>query len=565
MFRLRPYQEAAVNAVLRASTRRPLVVLPTGSGKTVIAAALSQQVAGGTLMLVHREELVQQSVTRLHTVWPEGQVGIVRGRQDEADRRVVVASIQSLVTPGRVARLQPARFALVIVDEAHHAVSRSYKAVLEQLGFLPDPAPGRILLGITATPERGDQVSLRPTFERIVYRQSVGDLIRQGYLVPVQGLQVRSRLDLSHVRMKAGDYDLQALSLAVDTPDRNRLVVRAWQRYAAARRTVVFAVDVAHAEHLADAFRGVGVAADWVAGRLAASDRAGRLRALRDGRTQVLVNAMLLTEGWDEPVVSAVVLARPTHSRPLWIQMVGRGLRLHPDKTDCVVLDVADNRHDLVTLATLQDLGIELAPRTAAPPLPGRPRPSDPGDDLAAVTDFVATPRDLLARSQFAWRHRGRWLRVDAGPGRRVDLIPEGEGYQVRITLPNHRATLHPEPLSLEDAQSLAEDWVRQQGGTRYAAKDAAWRNAPATPKQQALAERLGLALADGLSRGEAQVALDDALAQARLQDPAAPWRAEPASPKQLAWLGAHHIRVPDGITKGEAADLMARRMGRPS
>ncbi|MDA8199223.1 MAG: DEAD/DEAH box helicase [Thermaerobacter sp.] len=565
MFRLRPYQEAAVNAVLRASTRRPLVVLPTGSGKTVIAAALSQQVAGGTLMLVHREELVQQSVTRLHTVWPEGQVGIVRGRQDEADRRVVVASIQSLVTPGRVARLQPARFALVIVDEAHHAVSRSYKAVLEQLGFLPDPAPGRILLGITATPERGDQVSLRPTFERIVYRQSVGDLIRQGYLVPVQGLQVRSRLDLSHVRMKAGDYDLQALSLAVDTPDRNRLVVRAWQRYAAARRTVVFAVDVAHAEHLADAFRGVGVAADWVAGRLAASDRAGRLRALRDGRTQVLVNAMLLTEGWDEPVVSAVVLARPTHSRPLWIQMVGRGLRLHPDKTDCVVLDVADNRHDLVTLATLQDLGIELAPRTAAPPLPGRPRPSDPGDDLAAVTDFVATPRDLLARSQFAWRHRGRWLRVDAGPGRRVDLIPEGEGYQVRITLPNHRATLHPEPLSLEDAQSLAEDWVRQQGGTRYAAKDAAWRHAPATPKQQALAERLGLALADGLSRGEAQVALDDALAQARLQDPAAPWRAEPASPKQLAWLGAHHIRVPDGITKGEAADLMARRMGRPS
>ena len=135
-----------------------------------------------------------------------------------------------------------------------------------------------------------------------------------------------------------------------------------------------------------------------------------------------------------------------------------------------------------------------------------------------------------------------RWLRVDAGPGRRVDLIPEGEGYQVRMSLPNHRAPLHPEPLSLEDAQSLAEDWVRQQGGTRYAAKDAAWRHAPATPKQRALAERLGLALADGLSRGEAQVVLDDALAQARLHDPAAPWRAEPASSKQLAWLGAHHL-----------------------
>ena len=172
MFRLRPYQEAAVNAVLRASTRRPLVVLPTGAGKTLVAAALSQQVSGATLLLVHREELVQQSVTRLHTVWPEGHVGIVRGRQDEADRRVVVASVQTLASPGRVARLQPARLRLAIVDEAHHAVSRSYHAILQQLGFLPDPAPGRILLGITATPERGDQASLRPTFERIVYRQS---------------------------------------------------------------------------------------------------------------------------------------------------------------------------------------------------------------------------------------------------------------------------------------------------------------------------------------------------------------------------------------------------------
>ncbi len=564
MLALRPYQESAVTAVLTASTRRPLLVLPTGAGKTVVATALSQRVAGRTVFLVHREELVQQAVARMHAVWPEGQVGIVRGRQDEWDRPVVVASVQTLQLPRRVAPLAAHPPTLVIVDEAHHTPSPAYTRVLTALGFLPDPPPGRTLLGITATPERGDQVSLRQVFERIVYRQSVGDLIRLGYLVPVRGLQVHSRIDLSHVRTRAGDYDLKALSIAVDTPERNALVVEAWQGHAAGRPTVVFAVDVAHAQNLAAAFREAGIAADWVAGRLPDRERAARLQALRTGRTLVLANAMLLTEGWDEPCVSTVVLARPTQSRPLYIQMVGRGLRLHPDKQDCVVLDVADNRHDLITLATLGgDLGLTPPQRTAAR-LPGPPMGPEETPELPTVTDFVVTPRDLLARSVFAWRHRGAWLTLDAGPGRRIDLVPGDAGYTVRLSQSTGRTDLHPVPLDLADAQSLAEDWVRQHGGARYAARDAVWRTQPVTPKQRALAERLGAALPDGLTRGDAQVLLDEALAQARLHDPDAPWRADPASPKQRAWLTAHHIPIPPDCTKGEAADLMARRMGRP-
>ena len=566
MLTLRPYQDAAVQAVLAGKTPRPLLVLPTGSGKTIIAAALSQRVPARTLFVVHREELVHQAVAKFHLVWPEGDVGIVRGSQDEHDRHVVVASIQTLQQPRRWQRLDPATFSLVILDECHHALAESYQAVLTALGFLPTPRPGQILLGITATPERGDKASLAHVFERIVYRQSIGDLIRQGYLTPVRGLQVRSRVDLSQVRTRAGDFDLKALSLAVDTPTRNRLIVRAWQRYAAGRSTVAFTVDVAHAQHVAAAFQDAGIPADWVAGILRPDERAGRLQALRRGQVQVLANAMLLTEGWDEPTVSAVLLARPTKSRPLWIQMVGRGLRIAPDKTDCLVLDVADNRHDLVTLSALQDLGVTVAPAAPrGPQRPGRgPDAAEDPDDLPTTATLVATPRDLLTRSAFAWQRQSGRLTLQAGPGRRVQLIPEGDGYRVQAWA-GAPVALHPEPLPLEYAQGVAEDWVRGQGGSAFARKDAQWRRLPPSAKQLALARELGLHFPDGTTREGAHEALQAAMAQARLHDPSAPWRQDPATPKQIAWLTAHRIRVRDGLTKGEAADLMSRIMGRSS
>jgi ATP-dependent helicase IRC3 len=379
-------------------------------------------------------------------------------------------------------------------------------------------------------------------------------------------LQVRSRVDLSHVRTRAGDFDLTALSLAVDTPGRNQLLVRAWQQYAAGRPTVAFTVDVAHAQHVAAAFQDAGVPADWVAGSLRREDRARRLAALRTGQIQVLANAMLLTEGWDEPRVAAVLLARPTKSRPLWIQMVGRGLRLAPDKTDCLVLDVADNRHDLVTLSALQDLGVTVAPtgpRTAPTAPPHRDAP-DPADDLPLTATLVATPRDLLTRSAFAWQRQGDRLTLQAGPGRRVQLVPEGEGYRVQAWA-GSPIPLHPEPLPLEYAQGVAEDWVRGQGGAGFARKDARWRRLPPSAKQVALAKVLGVTFPDGTTREGAHDALEAAMAHARLRDPEAPWRQQPASAKQRAWLEAHHIHVRENLTKGEAADLMNRILGRSS
>ena len=247
---------------------------------------------------------------------------------------------------------------------------------------------------------------------------------------------------------------------------------------------------------------------------------------------------MLLTEGWDEPTISAVLLARPTQSRPLWIQMVGRGLRIAPDKTDCLVLDVADSRHDLATLSALQDLGVTVAPAAPrGPHVPGLSAPAaEEPDGLPTTATLVATRCDLLTRSAFAWQRQSGRLTLQAGPGRRVQLIPDGHGYRVQAWA-GAPVTLHPDPLPPEYAQGVAEDWVRGQDGGGFARKDAKRRQLPPSAKRVALARELGLHFPDGTTREGAHDALEAAMAQAGWKDPDASWRQDPAMPKQTRGL----------------------------
>ncbi|MCL8208600.1 MAG: DEAD/DEAH box helicase [Actinomycetia bacterium] len=567
MLALRDYQRAAVAAVqaaARAGVRRQLVVLPTGSGKTVVAAALSQQAPGRTLFLCHRDELVQQAAAKFRVVWPEADVGVVQAARDEGDRRVVVASVPTLHHPRRRARLDPDRISLVIVDEAHHVTAATWRAILADLGCWPDPPPGRILLGLTATPYRGDGVGLGHVFERIVYRRSLADLIRAGYLADVRGLRVDTALDLSRVRIEHGDFRVPDLSRAVDTPARNALIVAAYRAHGAGRKAVAFTVDVAHAQHLAAAFQDAGVAADWVAGSLPLSERRARLARFRAGALQVLTNAQLLTEGWDEPSVGCLIMARPTRSKTLFVQMVGRGLRPYPGKTDCLVLDVADSAHQLVTLDTLRADGVLSAPAAPSQPASRATRARKPAEAPPAVVmdgTPAATPVDLLARSRFRWHvGRGR-MELEAGPGQVIVLIDQGED-QWTVTLVGRgvREALHDRPLPLAYAQGVAEDWVRAHDQAGYAARDAAWRQRPATAKQVAFLQALGVPVPADLTREEAADLIRDARRRRALEDPNAPWRQEPASPRQVAWMRAHGLPVPDHLTKGEFSDLLARR-----
>ena len=565
MLSLRDYQQEAVEAVIaeaRNGVRRQLVVLPTGAGKTIVAAGLSARSHGRILMLVNRDELVQQSVEKLGYVWPEQDIGVVKAERDEHDRHVVVASVQTLQHPKRRERLDAKSFSLVIADEAHHSPAPGWVSTLEALGVLPNPEPGRLLLGITATPMRADGIGLKAVFEKVVYRRSIADLVRAGYLADVRGIRVRTRVDLSRVHISHGDFQTKQLSLAVDTPRRNDMIVETYLKHGERRRAVAFTVDVAHAQHLAEAFRAFGVRADWISGELPLDERRERLRKLREGEIDVLANCQILTEGWDEPSVSCLIMARPTKSTGLYIQQVGRGLRPYPGKDYCLVIDVSDNAHDICALGTLEGEGLGLGDRRriVGDDLPiGEPR--EEPDEIDSDVQITVAPLDLLARSKFRWRIERHRMVLDAGPG--IEIILEqvdAELWNIIMRQGRQLQALSERPLPVSYAQGVAEDYVRENQLENFASRDAAWLRRPISDAQRDLLKReFDINAPAHMTRGEAQEIIREEFKHKNLTDPNAPWRKDPASPKQIAWMEARGYRVPEGFTKGDFSDMMER------
>lgn len=560
MLKLRDYQDEALRAIVREAkqgVRKQLVVLPTGAGKTILAAALSQVSSGKVLMLVHRDELAEQSVEKFGYAWPSEQIGVVKGARDEHDKRIVVGSIQTLQHKRRRERLNPSEFSLVICDEAHHAPSRQWTKVLEYLGLLPEADPGRLLLGITATPMRGDGIGLGHVFEKVVYRRTITDLVRAGYLADIKGIRVRTSVDLSKVKVRMGDFQAKDLSLAVDTPRRNELIVKAYRDYGEQRKAVVFTVDVDHARHIAEAFRDAGYRADWISGKLSLEERRARLKRFRDGELDVLANCQVLVEGWDEPSVGALIMARPTKSSSFYIQAVGRGLRPYPGKDYCVVIDMSDSVHDLCSIATLTKEGELPGGTYTADPEADRLVEKEEEEEIGDVK-IVASPMDLLSRSKFKWRIESHRMVLEAGPGQEIILEEVGaDRWSVTLRRGRERLSLAEQPLPVSYAQGVAEDYVRENSLENYAARDAKWRSRPATMKQVSLLVSLGIEPEPGLTREQAQAIIREALKRRALEDPDAPWRSDPASPKQIQWMHRHGFSVPEGFTKGDFSDLL--------
>jgi superfamily II DNA or RNA helicase len=365
---LRPYQREAIEAVLearRAGVRRMLISLPTGAGKTVIFSRLARMARRQVLVLAHREELLEQAREKLvAATGGEVQVAVEQGtRRAPADAKILVCSIRSLHEE-RLGRVMQGRdIGLVIYDECHHAAAEDNRRVLRQLGAFEDDWPGT-LLGFTATTARGDGKGLDGVFERIVYTRTLPEMINDGYLVPLRGFRIATRADLTRLTRDRGDYREDELEEAVDIEERNALVARAIQELARDRRTIVFCVTVRHAKNLRRALSAVGVPAGIVHGAMPPDLRAQALAAFREGRAQALTNVAVLTEGFDDPAVSCVAMARPTRSEGLYAQCVGRGTRLAPGKKDCLILDFVDlGALDLCTLPSLfgapRDLDLE--------------------------------------------------------------------------------------------------------------------------------------------------------------------------------------------------------------
>lgn len=355
---LRPYQREAIEAVLgarRAGLRRMLVCLPTGAGKTVIFSHLAELARKQVLVLAHREELLQQARDKLQqALGDETVVAIERGAErGSTEAKVLVCSIRSLHEE-RLARVIRGRnVGLVIYDECHHAAAEDNLRVLRQIGVFDHDWAGT-LLGFTATTSRGDGQGLDGVFERIVYSRSLPDLIDAGYLARLRGYRISTSADLRRLASNGLDFREEELAEAVDIEERNALVARSIQELARDRRTIAFCVTVNHARNLSRSLNLLGVPSSVVHGAMPSERRARELADFRAGTTQVLCNVAVLTEGFDDPGVSCIAMARPTRSEGLYAQCVGRGTRLFPDKKDCLILDFVDvSELSLCTLPSL--------------------------------------------------------------------------------------------------------------------------------------------------------------------------------------------------------------------
>jgi superfamily II DNA or RNA helicase len=516
---LRPYQHEALEAVTGAPARgisRPLVALPTGAGKTILFSALAGQRGGRALILAHRDELIQQAADKLRWTIPGAQVGVVKAERNETSAPIVVASVQTLARHSRLRRL-PTRWDTVIIDEAHHVEAESYQRVLEWCGsFERDDT---LTLGVTATPERADGKPLGNTFQEIVYQKTILDLILAGYLVDLTAIQVRLKAEFSF-RVRGGDYvdsDVEAALLDANAPEH---VVSAYQEHASDRKALLFTPTVKMAYEMAGAFNAAGIAAAAIDGGTDPDIRRATLARFRQGEIRVLANCAVLTEGYDEPSVGCVIIARPTKSRPLYVQMIGRGTRKHPGKETCIVLDLvgASDAHDLMTVANLFDLdAAELDGASVAEAVERKARAAGvEQQELPSTGQLISEHVDLFRR------HRLHWLQVDPA----------------RFILP------------------LGDDllWLEH----RDAAWDVVRRSTRGPAVATTVAEQLTLEWAQGVAEDIAR----EAKARA-LTDPAAAWRNTPASERQLEALRRWKVAIPAGLTKGEASDLMTLAVAR--
>lgn len=358
---LRPYQIEAKEAVLsewQCGHAKTLLVLPTGTGKTVVfSAVISSRVEAGdrVLVLAHRGELLEQAADKLRKT--TGLMCAV----EKADAtcldswfRVVVGSVQTLMRPQRLQQFPPNYFGAIVIDEAHHCLSDSYQRILTHFS-------GANVLGVTATPDRSDMRNLGQYFDSLAYEYSLPRAIRDGYLCPIKALTIPLRLDISQVGISAGDYKAGELGDALE-PYLEQIAYN-MQNYCAGRRTVVFLPLVATSQKFKVILEAHGIRAAEVNGE--SPDRAEVLRDFGAGRYDVLCNSMLLTEGWDCPSVDCIVVLRPTKSRSLYCQMVGRGTRLSEGKDHLLLLDFLwhTERHELCRPADLICESAEVARR----------------------------------------------------------------------------------------------------------------------------------------------------------------------------------------------------------
>lgn len=407
---MRPYQQAAreaIHAEWNDGRRRTLLVLPTGTGKTIVFAAVTEdQVRSGSrvLVLAHRGELLEQAADKIKR--STGLASAVeKAEQTCLDSwcRVVVGSVQSLQRPARLEQFPADYFGTIIIDEAHHAITDGYQRVLEHF-------PEANVLGVTATPDRGDMRNLGEVFDSLAYEYKLTQAIREGHLCPILAQTIPLQLDISQVTLSGGDFAVGGLGTALD-PYLEQIATE-MQTACAGRKTVVFLPLIKTSQKFRDILNSKGFRAAEVNGQ--SEDRAEILFDFSNGKYNVLCNSMLLTEGWDCPSVDCIVVLRPTKVRSLYSQMVGRGTRLSPEtgKKDLLLLDFLwlTERHELCRPADIICENREVSRKmTENLAQAGCPEDIEQAAEQASA-DVVAQREEALAKQLAEMRRRKKKL-----------------------------------------------------------------------------------------------------------------------------------------------------------
>ena len=535
---LRKYQLEAVDAILKEweTVDSTLLVAAVGSGKTqIFSEVLDRKLAAGGrgLVLAHRKELVEQARDRLLQFWPHwiGKVGVVMADYDQCNGQIIYATVQTLSSETRLARaLARGAFDVVITDEAHHAAAETYQALYARLREIN---PAMKHLGVTATPIRADQVGLKAVYQSTAAKYDIRDMIRSSYLVPPRWLAIQTGISLAGVATRYDDgekdYNAKQLANVFETENCYDLVVETHKQYADGRKCIAFTVTVDGAYKLAEKFNAAGIRAQAADGTTGKKERAKILNDFRSGQTQVLCNVGLYTEGLDVPETSCIHQVRPTQSDGLYIQMIGRALRLFAGKTDALVLDYAPKEaRQIVMLGDV--LGAPVRKDVLVSDTPER------GEVLGGFTfdgefeylqgnpaEIISRQLDYLSLSPFVWNapDQDGWMTLGLGKGgderERILAISPAAELQTLYGLVKAKtdycyrmyvlATGDFETLQLR-AEELAERW----GDATLAQKERGWRRQPVSDPQRNFLRKLGVRR-EILSRGDAAKVITHVLA----------------------------------------------------
>lgn len=422
---LKEHQKAALESLQTMRDNHETIALlyhATGTGKTVTAVMDAKLCGGRTLFLAHTHELVEQAAEAFRKLWPEVTVGRYVDAVKQPNARVVCGSIQSVAL--NLHKFKDNDFDYLIIDEAHHASADTYQKVL---GYFK---PG-FTLGLTATPERADDKNILDIFKNTAHKLDIKTAVEIGELVPVRCIRIHTNIDLTKVRFNSVQYNIRDLESKIYVPERNGLIVDTWLKYVRDKRTVVFCASVKHAEQIADMFRGENVVAAAVSGGMKASERKEFLVKFESGEVKVLCACDLLNEGWDCPQTEVLFVARPTMSKVLYIQQLGRGMRLYEGKDSLTVFDFVDNAsqynmpqslHRLFRLKDYRAGALVLAPqgqKAAEESLYAR------GEKPDALIDWPVDAMDYELVDIFNWQEEAAGMISQMEFVRRVDVQAE--------------------------------------------------------------------------------------------------------------------------------------------